>query len=149
MKTVYIGEQYCFQTYLDSNDKTKAASEFKVENNFVKIGIEDEEDKIKDFFRADLFYQPTQQEIKLYNEPEKAKDLSQCFTLVAIKEVEIEGSINTSKCSCSDFKLVGYCIHIIGLLLYYQRITIPLALQAPGNVFIFYFLFFFSEKRSS
>ena len=38
-----------------------------------------------------------------------------------------------SKCSCSDFKPAGYCIHIVGLLINFKRISIPIALQAPGK----------------
>ena len=87
------------KTFLDRNDKTKAATEFKFKDNFIKIGAEDDEETIKEFFESKLFYQPSKQDIKLYNEPEKAKDL----------------------------------IHIVGLLLYFKRISLPIALQDPGK----------------
>jgi len=150
IKTIYIGDQYCFQTFLDRNDKTKTASEFKVKDKLVKIGIEDDKETIKEFFKSELFYQPTKQEIKLYNEPEKAKSLSQCFTLIALKEVQVDNSLDDSKCSCSDFKLVGFCIHVVGLLLYFKRISLPLALQAPGNLInLIFFNLYVSEERKT
>ena len=84
LKIIYIGDQYCFQTYLDRNDKTKAAVEFKIKDTLVKIGTEDEEEIIKEFFKTKLFYQPTKQDLKLLNEP-KSKELSDSFTLIDVK----------------------------------------------------------------
>jgi len=74
---------------LDQNDKTKTATEFKFKDNFIKIGVEGDEETIKEFFKSKLFYQPSKQDIKLYNDPEKAKDLSQSFSLNTVKEVEL------------------------------------------------------------
>lgn len=144
--TLYIGEYYAFQTYLKKKEKTETSDEFVVGDKEVKINYDSTLEEIREFFKNDIFFKPERNDVELYNEPEGAVDLDDCYMLIKVKKVIVRGNIDVSSCSCSDFKIVGYCIHLIAALLHYGKIDRPPMLAEPGKYNLSQ-LSYFTRKR--
>lgn len=135
-RTLFIGEKYAFQTYLDARDKNKAASEIRVKDKAIRIEADASDKDIQDFFKSDVFFKPTSIDMNIYNNPSlEAKTLQDCFLLVSIKETIVRNTMDDSECTCSDFTKLGYCLHIISGLLYFKKVSPPPAL-ALSNIVI-------------
>ena len=130
---VFIGEKYAFQTYLDEKDKNQVTNQFRVQDKMIKIEKNATDEDITDFFKTDIFYKPNRFDMEVCQNPKQAKSLNDCFTLCAIKKLTIRTGFDDSSCTCQDFKLVGYCLHLISGLMYYGKVQAPLAIAAPGT----------------
>lgn len=132
--TILLGEHYAFQTYFSSSCKTQATKEIRVGDKLINISSTTEEE-LESFFKSDLFFQPQKSQVNLYLNPKKATNLSDCFLLTSIKKLQIKNGLDDSSCSCSDFKLAAYCLHLLGALLFHKKLNAPLAIAPPGKQF--------------
>ena len=68
--------------------------------------------------------------------PNLIENLDDCYVGVKLKKMILKESLKESFCSCWDFKLVGYCIHLIAGLLYLNKLKLPLAIHNPRKFMI-------------
>jgi len=92
------------------------------------------DEDVSEFFKNSIFNKPSLSDIELYQNPTQIGSLNEYFILCAVKRLTIGNTFEDSVCTCQDFRMVNYCLHLISALMHYGKGQAPLPIAAPGRL---------------